>query len=263
LFGQGFEDQADIYDNMVRLLEELRLWKDQPPEIAPVKTSDSIDIEAIFSSYDYHITQYEPGTTHLEAQLPPYLGLISSRVSFTLCWRQGSGLSVQFTPQVVTKEGWLIYDDSASVAIKGFTQLPLTLVNSLSYQLQLYRTLGLPPLFRPTSPLNASSVMLYFHGRDTDSLTYCSYNHWLATMYTLSEKMMVYAVPTSITHEGDILTMRFYLVLTTEEAYGNHFIIVDESYWAESDPLSRIGTTVHFYPFVRVDNLLSLYGSTK
>lgn len=262
MYGQFTGDNTDIYDHLSRLWERLSTIRDDHSEIIPNRaiTADPLDISSTFADYEYQATQVGSATVRLDAQLPPYLGMISTTLSFMLSADRENNFSVQYLSPLTEENGQVVCDDSTVVRVEGMDGLPPGYQVLISQELQLYRTLSLPALFRPPMPADQSPVTCYFHGRDTDSLQYSTTGHWLATLYALSDGMMVYAVPATVILDGRETAIRFYLVLTTEEAYGNHFLMIDE-YYTGSGTLSRTRTVVHFYPFVRVDNLLALYGS--
>lgn len=263
LYGQFTGDSTDIYVHLSRLWERLSTIRDSSSEAVDNRaiTTDLLDLSSVFADYKYQVVQVDSSTIRLDAQLPPYLGILTTTLSFMLSSDRENNFSVRYLSPLAEKNGQIVYDDSTVVFVEGREQLPPGYQALVVKNLLLYRTLSLPALFRPHLPTDQSPVVCYFHGRDTDALQYNTFNHWLATLYALADGLMVYAVPATVTLDGKEVTIRFYLVLTTEEAFGNHFMIIDEYYLTVKGSPVKTQTVVHFYPFVRVDNLLALYSS--
>lgn len=260
IYGQDIKDDRDIYDKLSELWEELRTARDKVISEPAPDIGDTLNISSIFIDYDYDVFPEGLTTHRLYAQLPPYLGIFSTQLTFLISLDKEDRLIAKYVSSLNDIEGELIFDDSSRIDVGQLGTLSPATRDLLDRQLHLYRTLGLPPIFRPEYQTNDTPVFLYFHGRDIDSLRYDSLSHWLQTLLLVCRDKMVYAVPSSITRDDETVILHFYLVLTTREAYGNHLLIIDEIYGAmDGSPLGR-RIIVHFYPFVRVDNLLTLYG---
>ena len=72
--------------------------------------------------------------------------------------------------------------------------------------------------------------------------------------------MQVYAGPVKISYIEKNIDLVFYIVLTIDNAVGHHFLLIEELYSYTNTHIIPIRAIVHFYPYIRLDNLQSLFG---
>lgn len=261
LRAQTLESGPDMYDKMGKLWN----WFNQPiEENSHQEQSESlnlaeIDFDQVFKLYSYHMKSTAINTIELTASLPPYLGVMDSRLKFELVTKPNGKQIAQYHSNFGL--------DSALKKIQGFKELfdsdSLTgkrLLNLMDRQNQIFLTLGLPTAFQPNEFNTNSGVLMYFHAQRLDSLKFNTFMAWIKKMSVLSWGKLIYAGPVSIKKYSDGFTIRFYISMTTPEARGHHFFIIDENYSNGKNGYGLSQTTAHLFPYVRVDNLLSLYG---
>lgn len=258
LFCQVFEREFDFYEHSIKLWEHLNKWQVKAPTLLSSNTED-IAIKNVFANYNYSIDTSSNGVVRLNAKLPIYMNIISTELSYLCSKNLSNNNDYEFATNIRYNDSLLIFDDSITVKIEGNRQLSDSIFNLLAYRFYLYRTLGLPQNFRPEYNEERESVKLFFHAFDIDSLLYKSKKQWLQTMNKLSQNKIVYAGPSSIILNDEKLMINFYVLITTQEASGHHFFLIEEVLKHIDNEFPTINITVDFYPYVRVDNLLSLY----
>ena len=260
--GQTLEENVDIYERMNVLRAKLGEWKIEPPLFEEDTVFSSVDFESVFEGYEIDTKVLSPDLMRLDVRLPLYLGVLSTNLNFQVKYDAGSKRPViKYISGLQQSEEGIVFDDSSLILVRSSARLKDSIEKIISKRLHLYRTLGLPELFRPVPQSVNAPVTLYFHGRDVDSLRYDSIMEWIKTMRQLSFGKLVYAGPVSTELEGENAMLSFYIALTTEEAHGHHYFLVEERLRVNHNHLAIDKITVHFYPYVRVDNLLSLYSN--
>lgn len=257
LYCQNLDDNFDFYEYSDKLWKNLKMWQNQNFK---EQILEETDFDNIFEPYDYSVFQTSPDTFHLIAKLPVYMDILTTKISFQFTQDLSDIERFDYIPDITYCDSVIIFDDSIKVKIIRGEKFSGSAINLLNDRFFLYRTLGLPKKFRPEYLKGNQQVKLFFHARDVDSLIYNSGSQWIKTMNRLSQYKIVYAGPLSIVFEDDMLTIDFYVLITTKEAYGHHFFLIKEVLYNENDELSIESIVVDFYPYVRVDNLLSLYG---
>ena len=256
---QTLEENIDIYERMNILRAKLSEWKIDPPLLVEDTVFSFMDFESVFKGYEIDVKILSPDLMRYDVRLPLYLGVLSTNLNFQVKYDVGKLPVVKYISGILKTEEGIVFDDSSLILVRSSARLKDSVEKIISKRLHLYRTLGLPKLFRPVPQSVSAPVTLYYHGRDVDSLRYDSMGVWLKTMRQLSSGMHVYAGPVSIELEGENAVLSFYIALTTEEARGHHYFLVEERLRVNHNHLAIDKITVHFYPYVRVDNLLSLY----
>ena len=259
--GQTLEENIDIYERMNVLRAKLSEWKIEPPLLVEDTVFSVIDFEHVFEGYEIDTKVLSPDLMRLDVRLPLYLGVLSTYLNFHVKYNAGKRPVVKYISGLLRTEEGIVFDDSSLILVRSNARIKDLVEEIIGKRLHLYRTLGLPKIFRPIPQSVNAPVTLYFHGRDVDSLRYDSMVEWLKTMRQLSFGMLVYAGPVSIELEGENAVLSFYIALTTEEAHGHHYFLVEERLRVNHNHLAIDKITVHFYPYVRVDNLLSLYSN--
>lgn len=254
---QNLDDNFDFYKSTSDLWEKLKDWQNQDYREQRI---GEIDFDKIFSQYYYEVYQTSPDTFYLIAKLPLYLNIITTELSFQFTKNFLNIERFDYVPNITYRDSMIIFDDSVKVKIIGGEKFSESVISILKNRFPLYRTLGLPQEFRPEYTRTDAKVKLFFHARDIDSLIYKSRSQWLRTMNQLSKNKMVYAGPTSVIVSNDLLKINFYVLITTQQASGHHFFLIEEVLRKVDNDFSIESLIVDFYPYVRVDNLLSLYG---
>ena len=259
--GQTLEENFDIYERMNVLRAKLSEWKIEPPLFVEDTVLSFSDFEGVFEGYEITTKILSPDLMRYDVRLPLYLGVLSTNLNFHVKYDAGNRPVVKYISSLLQSEEGIVFDDSSLILVRSSARLKDSAEEIIGNRLHLYRTLGLPKIFRPVPQSMSAPVTLYFHGRDVDSLRYDSMVEWIKTMHQLSFRMLVYAGPVSTELEGENALLSFYIALTTEEARGHHYFLVEERLRVYQNHLASDKITVHFYPYVRVDNLLSLYGN--
>jgi len=257
LLCQSFNDNFDFYEYSNKIWKNLKQWKTQDFKNSKL---DEINLKKIFSLYDHSIHTVSSDTFRLDAELPIYMGILTTKLSFQFTKNLSNIENIKYIPNIAYSDSVINFDDSVKVKIVGNHDCSESIIHLLENRFYLYRTFGLPQEFRPKYPENRSRVKLFFHAREIDSLIYNSKDQWLQTMNRLSQSKMVYAGPISVVVADGKLNIKFYVLITTEEAFGHHFFLIEEVLTNTENEFSTESLIVDFYPYVRVDNLLSLYG---
>jgi len=256
LHGQGFEDNFDFYEYSNILWKNLKQWQTQDFKDSKL---EEIDFKEIFSLYDLSIDTVSSDTFRLDTELPIYMGILTTKLSIQFTENISNIENIKYIPNIAYYDRMIIFDDSVKVKIIGKHDCSDSVIRLLGDKFYLYRSLGLPQEFRPEYIKDSTGIKLFFHARDVDSLLYRSTDKWLQTMNRLSQNKMVYAGPTSVSINGERLKIDFYILITTTEAFGHHFFLISETLNSENGVYLTEKLIVDFYPYVRVDNLLSLY----
>lgn len=259
--GQTLEGNIDIYERMNVLRAKLSEWNIDPPLLVEDTVFSFIDFERVFEGYEIDTKILSPDLMRYDVRLPLYLGVLSTNLNFHVKYNAGKRPVVKYISGLLQSDEGIVFDDSSLILVRSNARIKDSVEEIIGNRLHLYRTLGLPKIFRPVPQSVNAPVTLYFHGRDVDSLRYDSMVEWIKTMRQLSFGMLVYAGPVSTELEGESVMLSFYITLTTEEAYGHHYFLVEERLKFSHNHLAIDKITVHFYPYVRVDNLLSLYSN--
>ncbi|MCK4446361.1 MAG: hypothetical protein KAW56_04695 [Candidatus Marinimicrobia bacterium] len=257
LYGQGFEGNFDFYEYSNKIWKSLKQWQTQDFKDSKL---EGINLKEIFSLYDYSIHTVSSDTFRLDAELPIYMGILTTKLSLQFTKNLSNIENIKYIPNIAYCDGVISFDDSVKVKIVGKNDFSESIIHLLENRFYLYRTLGLPQELRPGRLKDSTGVKLFFHARNIDSLLYSSTNKWLQTMNRLSQNKIVFAGPTSVVIADEKLIVNFYVLITTEEAFGHHFFLIEEVLANTENDFSTESLTVDFYPYVRVDNLLSLYG---
>ncbi|MBU4443923.1 hypothetical protein KJ656_02420 [bacterium] len=248
LHGQGFEDNFDFYEHANNLLKNLKQWQTQDFKDSKLEEID-LSIHTVSSD-----------TFRLDTELPIYMGILTTKLSFQFTKNLSNIENIKYIPNIAYSDSMIIFDDSVKVKIVGKHDCSDSSIRLFGDRLYLYRSLGLPQEFRPEYIKDSTIIKLFFHARDVDSLIYNSSDKWVQTMNRLSQNKIVYAGPTSVVVADERLNVNFYILITSPEAFGHHFFLISETLNSENGAYLTKKLIVDFYPYVRVDNLLSLYG---
>jgi len=144
-----------------------------------------------------------------------------------------------------------IYDDN------GFWKF-------LSRRLVFYRTLSFPRywLTNDCAPVNCKKIVLRFHHRKIETIEIDDL-HFLALMRMLAADQLVYAGLLGLNDTSDNRFAEFYLLMTGFETEVRHFFKIAETYEVEADTFSVSSLSLDLYPFIRTDNLKSLYADPE
>lgn len=248
LYCQVFGDSHDFYDYSNQLWKNLKQWQTQDFKDSKLEEID-LSIHTVSSD-----------TFRLDTELPIYMGILTTKLSFQFTKNLSNIENIKYIPNIAYRDSMIIFDDSVKLKIVGQHDFSESIIHLLENRFYLYRTLGLPQEFRPEYIKDSTIIKLFFHARDIDSLIYNSSDKWLQTMNRLSQNKIVYAGPTSVVVADERLKINFYVLITTQEAFGHHFFLIEEVLRHLDGDFSTESLIVDFYPYVRVDNLLSLYG---
>jgi hypothetical protein len=238
----------------------LKLWNLETPSTPEKCDSLNLDLKEIFIDYNLKVQEISEDTILIEAELTPYLGFITTKLSFEVVKDKYNCFHTNFLSNVKKEDRKIRYDDSVLVDIEGEEISDNKLTEAIDQRLYFYRTLAMPPLFRAPVSSDSMETRLYFHGRDIDSLLYHSLKNWTNSMYHLSSNMMVYAGIMDLNVADETADLRIFLIFTKEKAKGHHFFIIKEKYGGISSLPQLTEIKVDFYPYIRMDNIVSLFG---
>jgi hypothetical protein len=259
-FTQIFTPPSDLFDANRQLLEKLRNQREISFQSDSLSNGDSLDFSSLFAGYTLNWVTDSSGEILVQARLPLYMDVFTTRLDYR--FRKNSiGTELEFVPPMtITAEG-ITFDDSTLIRARTPEHPPSFIHELLANRFQLYRSLGLPPRFMPTGNRLFVPAVLYFHGRDLDSIRYESAGQLCLALRTLAQGLVVYAGPTSLENEDRTLTLRFYLAMKSPDALRHHFLTIEESFHIWGEDLEPTACVVHLYPFVRADNLRTLYSA--
>ena len=264
LLGQSVPAQSnkgeplDTYDRIARLADSLQNWRSNPPTIER-PSSEPLPLSTIFQGYDMTIDSDSTGFQVIRAHLPLYLGLLTTQVTYKIPLSTESK-NIQFINNLEYRDGLLYYDDSSAVNIDLISTNVFGVLNEISKKMYLYRTLGLPVFYQPESlDEDSLSVTLLLHGRDIIPVRYPRYANFIITLRKMAHHMLVYAGPVNLTKENNSVSIQFYVLLTRKDAQRHYFFLINEKHQIRGNESEPVQLFADLYPFIRLDNLHSLY----
>lgn len=265
LLGQSVPAQSnkgkpsDIYDRIAQLADSLQNWRLDPPSIERQSSFNPLQFNTVFQGYDITIDTSNTGIQIIQARLPLYLGILTTQVKYQIPLAQESR-GVQFINNLEYRNGLLYYDDSSAVDIDSVSANITGILNEISKKMYLYRTLGLPTCYQPDSLDDGDlSVTLLLHGRDIIPVQYPCYANWITTLRKMAHHMLVYAGPVKITKDNNSVSIQFYTLLTRKDGLRHYFFLINEKYQIKGNESEPVQLVADLYPFIRLDNLRSLY----
>lgn len=256
---QDHNGSPDMYTRINQITDSLQHWREHPPESGDTDTLIT-DFHAVFDGYKINIDTIADHTFEMVAVLPEYLDELTTSVKYRI--KQDTiPNKVEYIAEFQMSDSLLIYDDSSGLSLKNLDTLNQTVQNLLFQRFHYYRSLSLPAPYRMKSfyPDSVQPILL-IHGRNVDTLQYGNFSSWAQTLRYLSHHMLVYAGPLSIRSLDSMrIELQFYIAMTKPNARGHHFMVINEIIRDSGINTLVSKYRIDFYPFVRTDNLLSLF----
>jgi hypothetical protein len=250
----------DLFEANRQLLDTLRTLRKTSFQPDSGAWGDSLDLSGQFEGYALNLATDSSNVQHVLAQLPLYMDVFTTRLDYRI-HEDSTGPSLEFVPPLtVTPEG-IAFDDSTLIRARTKDAPPACVLELLIQRFQLYRSLGLPPQLMPADDQHSIPAVLYLHGRDLDSVSYDSTAQLWFTLRALAHGLMVYAGPTFLDNDDQKLTLRFYIAMKSPFAERHHFLTIEETYRFHGESLEPESCVAQLYPFVRADNLRTLYST--
>lgn len=138
------------------------------------------------------------------------------------------------------------------------------LVDFLKKRLTFYRTLSIPRymLTSDFAPMNCKKIVLQFHHKKIITIELDNL-HFHALMRLLAADQLVYAGLLGLNDTNATKSAEYYILMTRFETEVRHFFKIVETYEVEADTFSVSNLTLDLYPFIRTDNLKSLYADPE
>jgi len=259
LSAQSNSNPPDIYKRLDSLWNWILTYEYQ--EFEKEILDFSAPLEFLFPNYELDIEPMDNTTNVLSATLPQYLGVLSSKLFLTTQFINDSTWTFDFQPPIKYISNKVICDDSMEVETDGQLEISHLLLEEINKKTVLFRTIGLSSALHPNI-LDGKEVKMYFHSHDVESISYNKYEEWLQIIQAISYNKLVHSGPISINTVNDSVSIRYYLSITSLESTGLHFLTIEEYYQNSNNSFSPLFSTVHFFPYIRIDNLSSLYGGS-
>ncbi|MBU0509061.1 hypothetical protein KKH27_09535 [bacterium] len=219
-----------------------------------------VRLENVFREYEYRIWEDSLGDCFIRASLPTYLQVFSTELQYQYSIEDSGRLEVEFcSPFRESSEG-IVYD-STLVRSEGRLSLSHSAVQTLTNRFHLYRSLGLPSAFAPRECREAVPVTLVIYGRDADSLLFPTTAGFYGALRWLARGNFVYSGLVSFHEEASHFAMQFYVIIVATGLSRHHLFVLHEEYRESGNAIQLTAYAAHLYPFVRTDNLRTLYGT--
>jgi len=261
IYSQKVDSTLDMYDAMNSMWNHIIDFQVESTVTDSLDQVKMMDLDEIFARYQVVKKEISQDTINLDASLTPYLDFVSTSLSFKIYSANGIIDNVKNVSSFRQVDSLLYFDDSSRISINvtEFDSMKESSINFIYNRLQLYKTINLPRIFQPNMDVSKIPTNLVFYGRNVDSLRYSSFNDWLALLRELTKGKVVYSMPLSIDITKIGSNSQFMILITGEDSAHLHLFFVheDEDY---SDPPIVRSALIQLFPFVRVDNLLTLTG---
>jgi hypothetical protein len=258
-WGAPPDSSIDLYEATRLLWQDLQARQQQSP--APSVATDTVLVwREAFAGYDLTVEFLALDSIHLQANLPPYLDVLTTQLEFLATGDSTAGRIEEYVRPFTLHGDTILMDNAVALRISVMTE---AMLEAISHRFQLYRTLNLPDDFRPPLRPDSTPVRLYCHGRDVDSLDYPSLAEFTGTLRHLADRMLVWAGLVDVSGDSLEVTVKFYVLLTKAKASGHHFLLISETLRRGDSALHTTDMVARLFPFVRTDNLSSIFGDWK
>ena len=260
LSGQSIDQREDTYSKISRMIQHLQYWQSHTVEI---KNDQSLQSESsLFEIYNTNIDTISNNEYMLYLSLPTYMGALTTQLQYKI-EKMKNGQNIKYMDNLKMFDSSLVYDNSVRI---DFSEIKLknSIFSIIKKRFDYYRTISLPPSYqsKPLSDIDVP-VDLTVYGRDNVNLKYRNTEKWFRIIKKLAGKKRLYSGLISVGKKDTILSVKYYINLTTELARGHHFFIINENLLRNNGGYRTKDYKISFYPYVRSDNVLDIFDQNK
>lgn len=252
----SFSEERDVYEKIDHLVNKLEYWQNNVVKL-PEQQIDT-RYQATFSQYNVKIDSLAPKKLRLQLSLPLYMGSLTTRIRYLIEDSVSSGRA-KYIRNIGKTDSSFFYDDSIEIFIDNCDKRE-AFFPEIQKRFQFYRTIKFPPEYKTDPVKNISEpVQLTVLGRDNVHIKYNRASRWFLILQKLALNRRLYTGLVSISTRDSIISAKFYISLTAENARGHHFFVIDEKFGIEGNRFCSKDYKVKFYPYVRFDNVLNIF----
>ncbi|MBC8205012.1 MAG: hypothetical protein H8E87_05830 [FCB group bacterium] len=241
---------ADIYDRIAALTDSLKYWAANPPMIE-YESPDSLTLEEFFPDCAFESVD---SLDVLKITLPKYMDLLAA----SLLLEQSEGGGFQWRIPMTAADSGIIIDDTYISCDSAVSQNPL-IIDHIAERLTMFRLMGLPPNLRSSViPDDSVDIMVSVEGRYPAEIEF-TLNAWYQTLSKIAYGKRIYAGLLCVENNEDRIKIKYYILITSPEAAGHHFLEWNENIEIADTKLILIDTRVTFISYIRTDNLYDLF----
>jgi len=146
---------------------------------------------------------------------------------------------------------------------EALTRNPLIVPEFLHNRIYYYRSLSMPSEKRKEQNFpNWQNILLRFHHRRIDELMLTRERSKVLLNY-LAKGKLVYTAVLNYNGKNENQSAEYNILFVEHESQVRHFIRASETFSVNRDTLIAKNLTLDFYPFIRTDNLKSLYADPE
>ncbi len=257
---KGDSPETDIYAACDSLWATLSEISQQP-------VSDHGDVyecslQEAFAGYDVRRDTISPDTVLYKVRLPGIEGLPPQILKIEMFHEGENDRRAIWMPCLVKKGDDWVLDDSLQFSLKLPGIDKNRIANIVDQRIKYYRRLAKPEPWDEGERIPWEQTTLRFHGPKLDALV--SSSHYLSEeLRYLTLGCLVYAGLISLKPNEDSFSVEYYIIVTIPERSFHHFMTVKERYSITQTAIKGSWITLDLFPFIRTDNLKSLYADTK
>lgn len=254
----GQEQVTDIQDSISVLTDSLKLWANTT-QMSQQDPPDSLDWAALFPGAEI-LLDASAADMAFRIELPRYLDRLSTSLIYHKSPANAATGAWELPLSVSDSAIWLDEEPAAydrrALNAPGRSKLLRDLLLEL-------RTAGLPASLRHTAThTEARQVLLRVHGRQIAEIPAdpCC---WMGAICRMAQAGQVYAGIIDCRSNSSAWQLRLYALITSPNARGHHFLEFHWRFPSTPDRTVSDSLTVDVIPYVRTDNLKSLFGDAR
>jgi len=248
------DGNPDIYDRLAVMAESLRVWVKTPPALVDRVTDrlslyelfPGASIEQVDSSNSFHIFH------------PRYMDLLTTELELTFPPDDIDQDKIPIWNVPLRLDGNRLLLDRTAISCQKGVSLDSTILGILSARILELRTIGLPSALQAGSVGTVDSVIITLHGREISEFKLTS-KAWHAVLTYLASGQEIYAGLIGVGTQSQVLSPRYYILITTPQADGHHFLDLEDYVRINGNDWKVEQTVVRFIPYIRTDNLKELF----
>lgn len=256
-------EPLDIYDRISNLKDSITNWNkngySQKNNSVLLKVEN---IDALLQPYSYTINNVNDDSFVIEIQKPKFKYLSTNNLQILLQKFDTSDFYKTKSMSIIKTSNYYLLD---SLEDTNTSQLSTQDVELLVLsRLALYNALSLNELFwrEHLNDLNSSSLII--HGHNIDTIFYKNPINLFYALHKMNNGLDCYIDPTVVKFDTSPVELSYLMITTKEDALGHHMYEIKESYDITSKRSLELNEIIiHFYPYVRTDNIEALFGKNR
>jgi len=255
----------DAYERIESLIDSIRSWSQSTipqsisREISSKNMSDTLNLMEFFSGASI---ESDDTTGTITIFLPTYMDFVNTSLKFSVIAEPDfDHRLINWHSPIAVSGDSVRLDNEFSPSLSNLASHPVLLQNIGDRLIQL-RTLGLSEIVKAHPIVDDSlRLNLTIRSRNTEKIE-IKLHTFIETLRRLSTGMLVYVgilEASDNADNADNATIKYYLLLTSPKATGHHFLEWEEKISASGEVWKTISVQVVLTPYVRTDNLKSLF----